>query len=68
MLLMEFDDPVIRKIEQKIELLFFKEMLLKCLQLLESGWLKQSYCGKKIALYFIDITLCYVELVLSRCP
>ncbi|XP_057310807.1 uncharacterized protein LOC130648744 [Hydractinia symbiolongicarpus] len=54
MLSMEFDDPVIRKIEQKIELLFFKEMLLKCVQLLESGWLKQSYCGHLTLLLIAD--------------
>ena len=38
----EFNDPTIAKIEKAIAVHFYSEMLSKCLQLLENGWVKES--------------------------
>merc|ERR1711931_560649 len=38
----EFNDPVIAKIEKAIAIHFYSEMLSKCLQLLENGWVKET--------------------------
>lgn len=39
------NDPVVMKIEEAINLQFFKEMLEKFLQLLQNGWVKRSSTG-----------------------
>ena len=45
-MLVHMDDDVIMKLTRQIELMFFQEMLTKCLQLLDNNWVKKEPEGE----------------------
>lgn len=57
----DFDDFVISRIERAIAVHFFREMLSKCLQLLENGWVKETD-GGVLALLLMADWLCQIDM------
>lgn len=46
------NDGIVSKIETSINLLFFKEMLEKFLQLIQNGWVNKTDTGNYIDFYY----------------